>query len=44
MPDLRLLAAEPTDAERTAIDAVVGVADPTDGRVTRSGLNPLLRQ
>src|SRR5438552_15920106 len=36
MPDLRLLAAEPTDAERAAIDAEVGVADPGDGRVTRS--------
>ena len=36
MPDLRLLAAEPTDAERSAIDAVVGTAGPSDGRVARS--------
>ena len=36
MPDLRLLAAEPTDAEREAIDAVVGIAAFDDGRVSRS--------
>ncbi|HWX09411.1 MAG TPA: NADH-ubiquinone oxidoreductase-F iron-sulfur binding region domain-containing protein [Gaiellaceae bacterium] len=36
MPDLRLLAAEPTDAERSAIDAVVGIAEVSDGRVARS--------
>ena len=36
MPDLRLLAAEPTDAERVAIDAVVGTAALDDGRVARS--------
>ena len=36
MPDLRLLAAEPTDAERVAIDAVVGTATLDDGRVARS--------
>ena len=36
MPDLRLLAAEPTDAERAAIDAVVGTAAHDDGRVARS--------
>jgi NADH-quinone oxidoreductase subunit F len=36
LPDLRLLAAEPTDAERTAIDAVVGAAAVDDGRVARS--------
>ena len=36
MPDLRLLAAEPTDAERAAIDAVVGTAALDDGRVARS--------
>ena len=33
--DLRLLDAEPTDAERTAIDAVVGAAGVGDGRVVR---------
>ena len=33
--DLRLLDAEPTDAERTAIDAVVGTAAAGDGRVVR---------
>src|SRR5206468_12662528 len=33
--DLRLLAAEPTDAEREAIDAVVGVDDADGYRVTR---------
>ena len=27
MPDLRLLSAEPSDAERAAVDAVVGEAD-----------------
>ena len=31
--DLRLPLAGPTDAERAAIDAVVGVAEPGDGRV-----------
>ncbi|HVA30354.1 MAG TPA: NADH-ubiquinone oxidoreductase-F iron-sulfur binding region domain-containing protein [Gaiellaceae bacterium] len=36
MPDLRLLTAEPTDAERVAIDAVVGIADAGNGRVGRS--------
>ena len=36
MPDLRLLTAEPTDAEREAIDAVVGEAAHDDGRVARS--------
>jgi NADH-quinone oxidoreductase subunit F len=36
MPDLRLLTAEPTDAEREAIDAVVGAAPLEDGRVARS--------
>jgi NADH-quinone oxidoreductase subunit F len=36
VPDLRLLAAEPTDAEREAIDAVVGIAAFDDGRVSRS--------
>jgi NADH-quinone oxidoreductase subunit F len=34
--DLRLPLAEPTDAERVAIDAVVGAADPGDGRVVRA--------
>ena len=33
--DLRLLDAEPTDAERAAIDAVVGAAAAGDGRVVR---------
>jgi NADH-quinone oxidoreductase subunit F len=36
MPDLRLLTAEPTDAEREAIDAVVGAAPLDDGRTARS--------
>jgi len=36
LPDLRLLSAEPTDAERAAIDAVVGAAALDDGRVARS--------
>ena len=36
MPDLKLLTAEPTDAERAAIDAVVGAEAPSDGRVARS--------
>ena len=36
MPDLRLLEAEPTEAEREAIDAVVGAAAHDDGRVARS--------
>ena len=33
--DLRLLDAEPTDAERAAVDAVVGTAAAGDGRVVR---------
>ena len=33
--DLRLPLAEPTEAERAAIDAVVGVPEPGDGRVVR---------
>jgi len=37
--DLRLLTAEPTDAERAAIDAIVGEAQPGDGRVERSDRN-----
>ena len=36
MPDLRLLAAEPTDAERAAIEAVVGEAEAGGDRVGRS--------
>ncbi len=36
MPDLVLPAAGPSDAERAAIDAVVGVAAFDDGRVARS--------
>ena len=36
MPDLRLLTAEPSDAERAAIDAVVGEAAPSGNRVGRS--------
>ena len=36
MPDLRLLAAEPTAAERAAIDAVVGPEQAADLRVARS--------
>ncbi len=36
MPDLRLLSAEPSDAERAAIDAVVGVAAANGNRVARS--------
>ena len=36
MPDLRLLAAEPTDAERAAIDAVAGPEPQADLRVARS--------
>ena len=35
--DLRLLAAEPTEAEREAIDAVVGPPAPDDGRTTSAG-------
>jgi NADH-quinone oxidoreductase subunit F len=35
VPDLRLLDAEPTEAERTAIDAVLGPADARNGRVAR---------
>src|ERR1700730_10542146 len=34
--DLRLLSAEPSDAEREAIDIVVGGADADDGRVARA--------
>ena len=34
--DLRLLEAEPTPAEREAIDAVVGAAEPNGNRVARS--------
>ncbi len=33
--DLRLPLAEPTEAERAAIDAVVGASEPGDGRVVR---------
>ena len=36
MADLRLLTTEPTDAERAAVDAVVGPAALDDGRVARS--------
>ena len=36
MPDLRLLAAEPSDAERAAIDAVLGPEPPASDRVARS--------
>jgi len=36
VPDLRLLAAEPTDAERAAIEAVVGEAEAGGDRVGRS--------
>jgi NADH-quinone oxidoreductase subunit F len=35
VPDLRLLDAVPTESERTAIDAVLGPADGSDGRVAR---------
>ncbi len=35
--DLRLLAAEPTAAEREAVDSVVGLAPATDGRVAHGG-------
>jgi NADH-quinone oxidoreductase subunit F len=36
LPDLRLLDAEPTDAERETMDAILGVAPPTNGnRVAR---------
>ena len=34
--DLRLLEAEPTLAEREAIDAVVGAAEPNGNRIARS--------
>ena len=34
--DLRLLSAEPSDAEREAIDTVVGGASADDGRVARA--------
>jgi NADH-quinone oxidoreductase subunit F len=36
LPDLKLLDAEPTEAERAAIDAVVGVEAPSGDRVARS--------
>ena len=36
MPDLRLLDAEPSDAERAAIDAVLGPEAPSGDRVARS--------
>ena len=36
MPDLKLLEAEPTQAERDAIDAVAGVPDRFSDRVARS--------
>ncbi len=36
MPDLKLLDAEPTEAERDAIDAVAGAPDPFSDRVSRS--------
>ena len=36
MPDLRLLSAEPSDAERAAIEAVVGEAEASSDRVGRS--------
>jgi len=36
LPDLKLLEAEPTHAERDAIDAVVGAPDPFSDRVARS--------
>jgi len=35
VPDLRLLTAEPSEAERAAIDAVIGEATPSDGRTAR---------
>jgi NADH-quinone oxidoreductase subunit F len=35
VPDLRLLDAEPSAAERTAIDTVLGPAESVDGRVAR---------
>jgi NADH-quinone oxidoreductase subunit F len=35
LPDLRLLNAEPSDAERVAIDAVLGAADSANGRTAR---------
>ena len=35
--DLRLLETDPSEAEREAIDAVVGVAEPENGRVGRAG-------
>jgi NADH-quinone oxidoreductase subunit F len=36
VPDLKLLEAEPTQAERDAIDAVAGAPDPSNDRVSRS--------
>jgi NADH-quinone oxidoreductase subunit F len=35
LPDLRLLNAEPSDAERSAIDAVLGAANGANGRTAR---------
>jgi NADH-quinone oxidoreductase subunit F len=35
VPDLRLLDAEPSEAERTAIDTVLGPSESVDGRVAR---------
>jgi NADH-quinone oxidoreductase subunit F len=35
LPDLRLLNAEPSDAERSAIDAVLGAANDANGRTAR---------
>jgi NADH-quinone oxidoreductase subunit F len=35
LPDLRLLDAEPSEAERLAIDSVLGVRDGTNGRTAR---------
>jgi NADH-quinone oxidoreductase subunit F len=37
LPDLKLLEAEPTQAERDAIDAVAGAPEPFSDRVARSG-------
>jgi NADH-quinone oxidoreductase subunit F len=35
LPDLRLLNAEPSEAERNAIDAILGAANAADGRTAR---------
>src|SRR3954454_9643198 len=35
MPDLRLLEADPSEAERAAIDAILGPAESSDGRTAR---------